>query len=144
MAANKGQVDWYADDLLLRVDHATDEFLTKLAFKGEGYAKIKVRDNKQVDTGFMINTIYAIPATGDPENTGHPSGTYRSRKEERDVQRNRVDRAPKLKPHTAGIHAAAEYAVYQEMVNSFLYHALERLQSEDAAGVIRSVGRKWL
>jgi len=43
-----------------------------------------------------------------------------------------------MEPHRAGVHAAAEYAIYQEMANSFLYRALEQLQ-EVAGGTIQEI-----
>ena len=132
----EGKVNWYENDALLQVDNATDELVTKLAFLVEGYAKVEAR----VDTGFMRNAIYTIPATGHRPKVGPKSGSYRSEKTGDMVPRRRVNQVPKLPPLTAAVHAAAEYTIYREMEDHFLYDALTKVQ-RDTPGVIREVGR---
>ena len=140
MAQSIGKVDWYGNDVLLAIEGASDEFLTQLAFQAEGYAKVEMN----VDTGFMRNATYTIPATGEsPKNTGWKSGTFKSKATGEMVKRQRVQATPRVPEHTAAVHCAAEYAIYQEMQKHALYTALEKLQ-DIAPGVIREVGRKRL
>ena len=47
-----------------RVLHAADDAVTALAFQVEGQAKINVRENGQIDTGFMLNSIYTVAPEG--------------------------------------------------------------------------------
>lgn len=133
------EINWYENDVLLAIEDITDELLTKLAFRGEELAKKQVQANGQIDTGFMVNTIYAV-APGGQSNTGWESGEYESRKTGELVQRERVTGELQLEPHQAAIHCAAEYAAYQETRASFLYKAVERLQQE-AGGIIQEVAR---
>jgi len=114
------QVNWYENDVLLVVDEAKDELLTRLAFQGEGYAK---RD-APVDTGFMRNAIYGFG----------PSGSHRAEGQE-------MADPPKLGPGEAAIHGAANYTIYQEERVGFMYKALEQLK-RIAGGVIREVGKE--
>lgn len=121
------KVNWYADDVLLVVDQATDDLLTRLAFQGEGYAKV----NAPVDTGFMRNAIYGLG----------PGGSHRA--EVQGAEGQELADPPKLEPGEAAIHGAAEYTIYQEEKVGFMYKALEQLK-RIAPGVIREVGKEHL
>lgn len=130
------QIDWYTQDLLLAVDAATDELLTKLAFYTEGEAKVGAR----VDTGFMRNTIYTIAPAASTRSGVWATGKYQNKAGDL-VSRRVVDSAPPLAPHTAAVHCAAEYAIYREIQDSFLYRALEAARAV-APGLIQAVGRE--
>ena len=123
-----GKVNWYENDVLLRVEGATDELLTQLAFYVEGEAKV----GAPVDTGFMRNAIYAIA----------PDQNHRSNAEAESS--GAADRPlapfPDVGAHEAAVHGAAEYTIYQEMARSFLYDALEKARAV-APGIIQEVGR---
>lgn len=135
--AKTGRVDWYEQDALWRIDEASDELVTKLAFLVEGYAKV----NARVDTGFMRNAIYTVPATTRPTDTGWSSGTYESKNTGEKVQRSRETRVPRLPARTAAVHSAAEYSIYREVVDHFLYDALVKVKG-DTPGTIEGVRRR--
>ena len=124
-----GKVNWYADDVQLVVDGATDELVTELAFYVEGEAKV----GASVDTGFMRNAIYSIT----------PLANRRAQAQARALAS--ADRSlaplPQIEDHEAAVHGAAEYTIYQEMAVGFLYRALEKAQGV-APGLIQSVGRR--
>ena len=124
-----GKVNWYADDVLLIVDNATDELVTKLAFYVEGEAKT----GATVDTGFMRNAIYSIT----------PLANRRAQAQAGALAAADRHLAPSLQieDHEAAVHGAAEYTIYQEMRVGFLYRALEKAQGI-APGLIQSVGRQ--
>jgi hypothetical protein len=126
-----GKVDWYANDVILRVEGATDELLTRLAFYVEGEAKIEA----PVDTGFMRNAIYAIGVDQNHRSAAEAESSMAADRE--------LAPYPDLKPHEAAVHGAAEYTIYQEMVRSFFYRALEKARAE-APGIIQEVGRAKL
>jgi len=132
-----GTVNWYEKDVIAVIEDASDEMLTALAFQTEGYAKV----DATVDTGFMRNAIYTIPAEGAVKDMGAKSGTYKSSTTGQMVERNRVATVPKMPPHTAGVHAAAEYTIYQEMRHHFLYKGLQKA-IKNAGGIIKTVSRK--
>jgi len=134
----KGKVNWYANDVLLAVDQATDDLVTRLAF----WVEAETKPNMAVDTGFNRNATYTIPAQGQPADKGPSSGEYSNKAGEM-VQRNRVASMPTIPPHTAAVHQAAEYAIYQETRKPALYPALRKAQGQ-AASTIREVGRKRL
>lgn len=134
--ADNWEVDWFADDVLLVVEGATDEFVSRIAFQVEVEAKV----GAPVDTGFMRNAIYSVTPLGQGEPPA--SGKYRSSVEGRMVERRSASRVPGLGPGEAAVHAAAEYTIFVEMEEAFIWRALELAQGF-AGGVIESVGREW-
>ncbi len=132
------EIDWYAEDLLFRVDLATDDIVTQLALQGVAYVKVNIQSKGLIDTGFMLNTVYAITPKG---TAGSPSSSgYYENKQGKLVYRAAAA-VPAIEPHTAAIHVAAEYTIYQEIEQAFLYDALKQLQAI-APGVIETVGRE--
>lgn len=128
---SSGKVNWYENDVLLQVEGATDEILTKLAFFVEAEAKPLMN----VDTGFMRNAVYSIT----------PLAQQRAQAEAQaqGVADRSLAPLPDVGAHDAAVHSAAEYAIYQENQNPALYTALERARQE-APGVIQKVGRAKL
>ena len=129
--ARKSKIDWYANDVLLAVEGASDEILTALALYIEGEAKV----NAPVDTGFMRNAIYTIA----PDESGRGQAQAAAQAV---ADRSMVSQPP-VGEHQAAVHAAAEYTIYQEIKRGFLYGALEKAKKE-AGGIIKSVGRERL
>ena len=131
-----GKVNWYENDVLLKIAGATDDVLNSLALYVEGEAKV----NMNVDTGFMRNATYTILVNGDT-GTGAESGSYTNRAG-KSVQRNRVA-VPAIPEGAAAVHSAAEYAIFQELLNPSLYPALEKAK-KIAKGVIEEIGKAQL
>jgi hypothetical protein len=124
------QVNWYEDDVILVVDQATDDFVSRIAFHVEGEAKV----GAPVDTGFMWNAIYAITPAG--SNRGRAVASARGAAADRDLASE-----PGIGEGEAAVHAAAEYTIFQEMRRGFLYRALERAQAV-AGGMIEAAGKE--
>lgn len=125
-----GNINWYENDVVLAVEGATDEMLIRLAFQCEALAKVNIQTNGQIDTGFMLNSVYGIGPGGDHRSAAEAQAQASAPRS--------LAAMPQMEPHRAGVHAAAEYAIYQEMANSFLYRALEQLQ-EVAGGTIQEI-----
>jgi len=126
-------VNWYDDEVMLVVQGASDELLTAIALQVEGSAKIKITDNGQVDTGFMRNAVYAIA----PDRNNRP----KARMEAHAVAKRPFAPKPRVDRHSAGVHAAAEYSIYQEIAQSFLHSALEDVRGQ-VGGMITTLRRK--
>ena len=135
--ASNGKVDWYENDVLLKIAGATDDVLNALALYVEGEAKI----NMEVDTGFMRNATYTILVGGDVGTPSWESGSYKNRAG-RSVPRNRVA-VPAVPPGAAAVHMAAEYSIFQELINPSLYPALEKAKKQ-AKGIIEEIGKAQL
>lgn len=127
----QGKVDWYAEQVLLRVDNATDELLDQVALQVAGQARINIRDNGQIDTGFMVNSVYTVTRKG----SGYPQALAEaltqtwSKKQQKHVDHS-GDMGPEIglpENTKAGVAVGAEYAIYQEIKKSYLYKALEQV-----------------
>jgi len=136
-----GKLDWYGEDVVTTILGACDELLTALAFVAEGEVKVGITFAPAVDTGFMRNAVYTIPAGGPVKDKGTLSGTFKSKATGEMVERKRVEAVPRLPPHTAGVHAAAEYTIYQEMKHHFMYKGLQKAV-KSAGGVLKAVRRR--
>lgn len=128
---DNGKLAWYGRQVEAIIDKATPKALARVAFQVEGQAKVNARDNGQLDTSFMINSTYSVTEEGPffdgSPGTGSPSGQYASSKSGRPAPRRRNEAVPTPPRGGAAVHAAAEYAAYQEMRKSWLYQALEQV-----------------
>jgi hypothetical protein len=130
------KVNWYGDRVSLQVEGAEREIIKRLAFQTEGQAKVNIQANGQIDTGYMLNSVYAVTPDGD--DYAEAAGAASARNPEAEM-------APRVEAPEGGAAVAvgAEYAAYQEMANAFLYPALETVAGQ-AEGVIVAVGRERL
>jgi hypothetical protein len=122
------EVRWDKERVTALFVGASMKVLSELAFIGEGKVKINITDNGQVDTGFMRSSAYAVT----PEKSSYAPEFER---------RPDAQAAPAVllpDDHTAALAVAAEYAVYQEVQQSFLFRALEQLASEFNGAVERN------
>ena len=120
----KAKVDMHLDHVMMRVEGATDEVLHAVALQVEGTAKRNVVSNDQIDTGFMLNSIYTESRKGSTfgETWEGPAGAKASKV-----------RLPSLFS-AAAVHVSAVYAIFQEMSNSFL-----RTAAEEVAGQVKGI-----
>ena len=129
----KGRLTWRKREVMLVVKNATAAGMDRLALRVESEAKQNIVANDQVDTGFMLNTVYHVsrlsnsyPATDAPgTKTGRKSG-----------QQREVDKAPQATlpaKYLALVAVGAEYAIYQELQRSFLYLALVQVAGDAGA-----------
>ena len=123
-----GKVNWYEKNVLLFIEGASDEILTKAAFMVEAEAK----KDAPVDTGFMRNAIYAI--------TPLANRRAQAEAEAQSAARRPLAGSPAVQKHEAAVHGAAEYTIHQDMKRSFMYHALETA-ARQFNGIIAGVKR---
>lgn len=87
--------------------------------------KENITDNAQIDSSFMKESVYIV--TDEGANTYGQTwaeGDYYSTKTRRDAKREKAGVAD-LGDATALIGVAADYAIYNEVKDAFLYPALE-------------------
>lgn len=123
------EVRWYADDVMGIVDNANDEMLLALAYQVEAEAKVRAA----VDTGFMRNTTYV---------NGAGTNTFAAKTQTNDNRDyHTVSSAQAAPEREVVVGVAADYAVYSEMEQPFLYPALVVVMN-NAGGIIETVGKK--
>ena len=129
-------VHWDTERVTLRVKGATQRALNELAAQVETAAKINIQANGQIDTGAMLNSTYMVTPG---------ASTYAQALTGAMVRRPDVTLGPEAQlpggQLAAAVACGVEYAIYQEMQNSFLYRGLEQV-ARQAGGVIERVGRE--
>lgn len=109
---------------------ASDRAILKLAFRIEEHAKENIIDNDQVDTGFMLNSIYVASRDDSGYNEAFSSahGNDISSRTGYKIDHS-DDMAPEVDPREqdadAVVAVGAEYAIYQESQNAFFSPAIK-------------------
>ncbi len=57
-----GKVHWYGERVKAILKDADDKILDQLASQTLGQARINIRENRQIDTGFMTNSGFVVSA----------------------------------------------------------------------------------
>ena len=124
------EVRWYEREFEAAMRAVEDEVLDKAAATCAGQTAINIRNNDQIDTGFMLNSTYMVSAKNDTY-----SGVPRTGK-------NR-EAAPVAdrKEHESICAVAANYAIFQEFTQSFLYAALQAT-ARQFGGIVSTAGRE--
>jgi hypothetical protein len=134
--ARKAKVDWYTQDVMVAIREATAEVVDAIAHQVEGQTKANIVANDQVDTGFMLNSVYTVTPR---------SNTYAAALAKAAAQNPVRKMAPQVarpKGNVALVAVGAGYAVYQELQNSFLLKAAGEAAGEAAGAEIKTVARK--
>jgi hypothetical protein len=131
----ESKVTFYLDKVLVKVGEAAEQSLLAIAHQIEGQAKANIVANDQVDTGFMLNAVY-VTAEGE-SNYGEAQGAASARNTDAEM-------APEeqVKPGQVAVVAGANYAIYQEAQQSFLFRAGEQVAGSVAGAIVEKVGRE--
>lgn len=140
----KPRVKSYRPQVLMVVKDATDEELLALAFQIEAQAKVNIQGNGQIDTGFMLNSVYAAGKDGaSTYQTTRPTGNYKSRKSGQSESRKRAPARKVPEKASAIVAVGAEYAIHQETRKSFLYQAMQSVaDGRPGASVSTNIKKK--
>lgn len=103
-------VTWRGDKLLLLISEGLDLSLDAIAVEGAGRTKQNIVANGQVDTGFMLNSVYSAGSGGSTFSGGTKSEAERG-----------------VGKHEAIFGASAEYALVNEINKPFVWPAAESL-----------------
>ena len=136
----KAEVHLKLDHVNMVVEKATDEALAALALQIAGQTTTNIANNNQIDTGFMMNSVYAITRHSSTYKDADPTGEYRSRKTGQHVGRKLAPEQRLPSDAAAGVIVGANYAIYQETQDSFLFKAAEQV-ARDADGICEPVYR---
>ena len=127
------KVDWNKERVLLIVKNATQKGINAVAADVEGQTKINIQSNGQIDTGFMLNSTYMHT----PNASTYAQAKAAAENANPDAQMHAQVPLPQNAAPVAAVAVAAEYAIFQETTNSFLYRALEQEAAKGAATLAR-------
>lgn len=130
-------VDWHHQRISLEIADASAEVIQRTLIRLEQETKLQIVENDQVDTGFMLNTVYwRTPVAGTYGGQTWADGVYQNQAGQA-VTREKAPEAP-LASGAAGLFGvAALYAIYQEMIRPFIWPALQRVAARTAGATIR-------
>lgn len=130
----QADVVFYLDKILVKVQEAEGQILEALAHQIEGQAKANIVDNDQVDTGFLLNSIYV--ATGQGSNYGQAKSEAKGKNPSAGMAAE-MDAGQ----GQAAVVAGAEYAIFQEARKSFLFRAAEQVATQ-AGATVEKIGKE--
>jgi len=117
----------YRPAVIATIKNATQDELAKFAFQIETQTKANIQKNNQIDTGFMLNSVYTVAeAGGNTYAATRPTADYTSRKSGAKAKRKRAPQRTVPGKASAIVAVGAEYAVHQETKKPFLYPAAEQ------------------
>lgn len=127
---------WFASNVKATFKRPILDGLTNVAMLTRRQARHNLTENDQVDTKFLWNSIYV--ATPEKMTTIAPDGEYLAKKSGRMEKRQS---GPIVQPADgAHVGVAADYGVYVELDNSFLYRAIEQVAGRQAEGAMVGLG----
>lgn len=115
----KAKIKWYPDEVKKAALEAVN--LEGVAFRVEETAKANIVRNDQVDTGFMLNSTYVVL----PDRSTYSGGEG-------------IGPKPDVKANQAAVVVGANYAIYQEIQQSFLFSALNQVTGE-LGGIVKKL-----
>ena len=126
---------WFAERVKREVRKLGQRGVENVAYGVREQARRNLDENGQVDTHFLRNSIYvATPTKTSPI---PPDGEYLSLKTGKIVHRKS---GPIVQPTDgAYVGVAAEYAIYPELKNSYLYQALEQVAGHKAEDAMKGL-----
>lgn len=110
-----------------------NNMITAVALQVEGQAKINVVANNQVDTGFMLNSIYTVAPERSTYRQAWQTGDYKGQAST--AEHRELEGQMSAEPNVALVVVGAEYGLFQEIRNSFLYRALDMVSAMPGATV---------
>jgi len=132
---------FYTESVIARIKDATAEELAAFAFQIEAQAKVNIQENRQIDTGFMLNSVYTVSQAGSSYGSANKTGAYNNRAGSK-VKRKIAPERSLPKKAAAIVAVGADYAIYQEEKKSFLYRAAQTASSEMAKDVKLNIKKR--
>jgi hypothetical protein len=143
MATKDGKVKMYLDHVKLRMRESAEHGLVAVAHQLEGAAKVQIVDNDQVDTGFMLNSVYV---QSDHVSTYHKIWTSGAPLLDKRGKVSHPKAAPRaqLNPSlgSVAVVVGAVYAIYQEILRPFLRPAAQ-LVATQVKGIVEPVFKRY-
>jgi hypothetical protein len=135
MAETGVEIKMYLDHVEVTVEEASEEVLKQLALRIVERTQLNIRENDQIDTGFMVNSTYPIWKDGSGFEEAQAEASAKAPDRE-------MINEPLEAEASAGVVVGANYAIYQENLQPFLYPASEAAAAEfggEAEKIFREV-----
>lgn len=130
------ELKWYRDHVKVTLQDATEAVLKALAYRITERTQLNIRDNDQIDTGFMVNSIYPVWKEGSEYNQARNEAEQHTTDRDGRTVDHSGDMAPEVGLESgagAAVVVGANYAIYQEARQEFLYPAAQAAALEFGA-----------
>jgi hypothetical protein len=135
--AAKVKVKWNDAKIKKDVLSTMDVNLDFLALDILEKAQDNIEANNQIDTGFLHRSGYVITAVRDTFQNTPPAGEYTSMKTGHKAFRYAAVRPPSRRKGQAIVGFAANYAIYPEIDQSYLFLAVDQVSADDESLWVR-------
>lgn len=126
-------MNWYGKTVKARLTEAGKDLAKEIAFTVEANTKVNIVDNDQVDSGFMVNSVYTVLPGEDNYTEAVAAAKARALR--------KMGPKASLDGADAAVAVGAEYAIFQELHKSFLLKAVEQTKN-DAPEAIKRVSQR--
>lgn len=129
MSKSRVVLSWFEGDAKKKTRKMQEETIKRLVLQTEARAKVNIVDNDQVDTGFMLNSVYSLLPDSDTYSEANANASGRAARE----------MAPKagLGGADGAVACGAEYAASQELRKAFLLPAAASAKDDFSSTVTR-------
>lgn len=127
---------WFASNCKASFKPEEKKGITRVSLRGRRQARRNLTENGQVDTKFLWNSIGV--AASEKVTPVPPDGEYLSTKTGKMVKRS--SGPIPIPQDDAVLFVAADYAVYVELDNSFLFRAIEQIAGREAEEAMVGLG----
>jgi len=128
--AKGGEVRLQLDHVRVQVAKASDDYLEAIALQIEAQTKVNIQKNSQIDTGFMMNSVYTVSKKLSTYGTANKDGDYQSTKTGQTVRRKIAPQVTLSGNARAAAVVGADYAIFQEAKKPFLNPAAETVANQ--------------
>jgi hypothetical protein len=126
MAPNTSRFISKIDDVIDLTNEAITAILNEAAIQAESYAKQNIIAQNTIDTGFMLNSTYAILV----DSEGKPAES----KTMTDKHGNRATResvsGPATDKQSSAVGCGSNYAIYMELAHPFIGPAADQVEGD--------------
>jgi len=126
-------VKLYLDHVQAVVENATGDVLAAFGMRVVEGAQLNIRENDQIDTGFMVNSVYEVTRGGSGYDQARSEAENQTQGRDGQTVDHSGDMAPEEQLPTdaaAGVVVGAVSAIYQEAEKPFLWPAAEKAAAE--------------
>lgn len=121
---------WYFDEVKRAFKPKIDKLLDAKAQRVVEQAQDNIQTNDQIDTGYMRDSGYVVSALRNTHNNVGLNEVRLSSRTGEYVDRSRAEAPPPSRGNDVIAGIAADYAIDQELKNSFLWRGVEQVATE--------------
>lgn len=138
--ADEYEVKSYLEQVITQIEDANIEAVRKIVLRVQERTQMNIRANDQIDTGFMVNSVYVVlPDGSDYQMAARTADNMTINRAGESVD-HAGDIAPEIELQddaNGAVACAANYAIFQEQRKAFLAPAAEQTAAELGGEIVK-------